>query len=279
VLLEMTTVTFARHGGDHINITMVNNAVVDATITGNTLHGNYTGTPEGNHPIGLGQGIFLFGANFNGTFTYNVSNNGTAEVPFRGNRQGGAIHVNKGSGTGTFSGRITNNVIGDPAITGSGSSEAFGIIVGARGAGGSHTTLIDNNQVRQYFDRGIVLEAGEGSATLNATVTNNTVTSFADAINSLHGIHSDSGILPTDNNAVCLNIAGNNVSSAGNEPMGGADIRVRRGFTTTVAIPGLVGTDNAAAAARLQALNPSATTVTVTGGGFSSVASCPVPVP
>ena len=279
VTVVISNNTFARHGGDHINITMVNNAVVDATITGNTLHGNYTGTPEGNHPIGLGQGIFLFGANFNGTFTYNVSNNGTAEVPFRGNRQGGAIHVNKGSGTGTFSGRITNNVIGDPAITGSGSSEAFGIIVGARGAGGSHTTLIDNNQVRQYFDRGIVLEAGEGSATLNATVTNNTVTSFADAINSLHGIHSDSGILPTDNNAVCLNIAGNNVSSAGNEPMGGADIRVRRGFTTTVAIPGLVGTDNAAAAARLQALNPSATTVTVTGGGFSSVASCPVPVP
>ena len=176
----------------------------NATITGNTLHGNYAGTPEGNHPIGLGQGIFILGATFNGTFTYDVSNNGTVAVPFRGNRQGGAIHVNKGSGTGTFSGRIENNVIGDPAVVGSGSAEAFGIIVGARGAGGSHTTLINNNQVRQYFDRGIVLEAGEGSAALNATVTNNTVSNFADAINSLHGIHSDNGILAADNNAVCL---------------------------------------------------------------------------
>ena len=229
VTLSVTNNTFARHGGDHINVTMVNNAVVDVTITGNTLHGNYTGTPEGNHPIGLGQGIFLFGAAFNGTVTYNVSNNGTVAVPFRGNRQGGAIHVNKGSGTGTFSGRIENNVIGDPAVVGSGSAEAFGIIVGARGAGGSHTTLINNNQVRQYFDRGIVLQAGEGSAALNANVTNNTVSNFADATNSLHGIHSDIGILAGDTNAVCLNINSNSVATAGNEAQGGADIRLRRG--------------------------------------------------
>jgi hypothetical protein len=51
----------------------------------------------------------------------------------------------QGSGTGTFSGSIQNNVIGDPAVVGSGSSQAFGIIVGARGAGGSHTTLINGN--------------------------------------------------------------------------------------------------------------------------------------
>ena len=241
VTLTISNNTFARHGGDHINVTMVNNAVVDVSITGNTLHGNYTGTPEGNHPIGLGQGIFLFGAAFNGTVTYNVSNNGTVAVPFRGNRQGGAIHVNKGSGTGTFSGTIENNVIGDPAVVGSGSAEAFGIIVGARGAGGSHTTRINNNQVRQYFDRGIVLEAGEGSAALNATVTNNTVSNFADAINSLHGIHSDNGILAGDTNAVCLNISGNSVATAGNEPQGGADIRVRRASSTTVSIPGIGG--------------------------------------
>jgi len=277
VTLAITNNTFARHGGDHINITMLDNAVVDATITGNTLHGNYTGTPEGNHPIGLGQGIFLFGATFNGTFTYDVSNNGTVAVPFRGNRQGGAINVNKGSGTGTFSGSITNNVIGDPAVVGSGSSEAFGIIVGARGAGGSHTTLINNNQVRQYFDRGIVLEAGEGSAALNATVTNNTLSDFADAVNSLHGIHSDNGIIGGDTNAVCLNISGNSVAAAGNEPAGGADIRVRRGMSTTVSIPGLGGTNNAAAKARLQALNPTATTITVTGNGFSNIASCQIP--
>jgi hypothetical protein len=277
VTLTISNNTFARHGGDHINVTMVNNAIVDVTVTGNTLHGNYTGTPEGNHPIGLGQGIFLFGATFNGTVTYDISNNGTVAVPFRGNRQGGAIHVNKGSGTGTFSGTIQNNVIGDPAVAGSGSAEAFGIIVGARGAGGSHTTLIDNNQIRQYFDRGIVLEAGEGSAALNANVTNNTVSDFADAVNSLHGIHANAGILVADTNAVCLNIGGNSVATAGNEPAGGADIRLRRGSSTTLSIPGIGGTDNTAATTRLQALNPTATTISVTGGGFSNIAACPMP--
>ncbi len=106
VTVAITNNTFARHGGDHINLSLLNNAIVNATITGNTLHGNYAGTPEGNHPIGLGQGIFILGATFNGTFKYDVSNNGTVAVPFRGNRQGGAIHVNKGSGTGSFNGRI-----------------------------------------------------------------------------------------------------------------------------------------------------------------------------
>ncbi len=133
--------TFTAHGGDHFNLSLVNSANATLTFMNNDM--------QGGHAIGLGQGIFLFGATFNGTFTYDVSNNGTVAVPFRGNRQGGAIHVNKGSGTGTFSGSITNNVIGDPAVVGSGSAEAFGIIVGARGAGGSHTTLINNNQVRQ----------------------------------------------------------------------------------------------------------------------------------
>jgi hypothetical protein len=131
--------------------------------------------------------------------------------------------------------------------------------------------------VRQFFDRGIVLEAAEGSAALNATVTNNTVSNFADVINSLHGIHSDNGILVGDTNAVCLNISGNSVATAGNEVAGGADIRLRRGSSTTVSIPGIGGTTSAAAQARLQALNPTATTVTVTGAVFANIASCPVP--
>ena len=95
-----------------------------------------------------------------------------------------------------------------------------------------------------------MLEAGEGSAGLNATVTNNTVSNFADAVDSLHGIHSDNGILAGDTNAVRLNVSGNSVATAANESAGGADIRVRRGSSTTVAIPGIAGTNNAAAVAR-----------------------------
>src|SRR6185369_4668563 len=206
----VTNNSFSAHGGDHFNLSLINNADVDLTFTGNAF--------AGGHPVGLGQGLFILGANFNGTFNYDISNNGTAAVPLTGNKQGGMIHVNKGSGTGTFSGRIQNNFIGNAAIVGSGSEQAFGIYASARGAGGSHTTLIDGNTVRQYFDRGILMEAGEGSATLDATVTNNTVSDFASAVNSLHGIHSDNGILTTDTNAVCMDIRANSVATAGNEP-------------------------------------------------------------
>ena len=92
--------------------------------------------PLDGHPVRLGQGFFILGAAYNGTCNYDISNNGTAVTPLVGNRQGGMIHVNKGSGTATFNGRIQNNFIGNAAVTNSGSLEAFGIIVGARGAGG-----------------------------------------------------------------------------------------------------------------------------------------------
>ncbi len=267
----ITNNTFQAHGGDHFNLSLINNADVDLTFTGNAF--------SGGHAVGLGQGLFILGANFNGTFNYDVSSNGTAAVPLVGNRQGGMIHVNKGSGTGTFSGRIQNNFVGNAAVVNSGSLEAFGIIVGTRGAGGSHTTLIDSNTVRQYEDRGIVSEAGEGAAALNATITNNTVSNFADATNSLHGIHSDNGINVSDTNAVCMDIRANSVATAGNEPQGGVDIRLRKGPQAglNLRIPGLVGTNAAAATAKVQADNPTATTVSVTGANFTGGAACTQP--
>jgi uncharacterized repeat protein (TIGR01451 family) len=267
----VTNNSFSDHGGDHFNLSMINNADVDLTFTGNAF--------AGGHPIGLGQGLFILGSNFNGSFTYDISNNGTDAVPLTGNKQGAMIFVNKGSGTGTYNGRIMNNVIGNPAIVGSGSEQAQGLHASARGAGGSHTTLITGNKIRQYFDRGMVLEAGEGGPTFNATVTNNTVSNFADATNSLHGIHSDTGILNSDTAVVCMDIQDNLVATAGNEPQGGADIRLRKGPQAgiSVRIPGLVGTNAMAADNHITAENPNATTVTVSGAGFTGGAACAQP--
>lgn len=267
----VTNNAFSAHGGDHINVSLINNADVDFTFTGNAF--------AGGHAVGLGQGLFILGSNFNGSFTYDVSNNGTAAVPLIGNKQGGMIHVNKGSGTGTFNGRIQNNFIGNAGVIGSGSEQAFGIYASARGAGGSHTTLISNNTVRQYFDRGILMEAGEGAAAFNATVTNNTVDNFADATNSLHGIHSDNGILGTDTNSVCVDMQDNLVANAGNEPAGGADIRLRKGSQVglNVRIPGLVGTTATDADNKITAENPNATSVTVTGANYTGGGACTQP--
>ena len=247
----------------------------DLTFKNNDMQGGYAGA--------LGQGVFILGATYNGTFKYDISNNGTVADPFTGNMQGGAIFVNKGSGTGTFSGQIANNVIGDPAVTGSGSEQAVGIHASARGAGGSHTTLINSNKVRQYFDRGIVLEAGEGSPTLVATVTNNTVSNFADAMNSLHGIHFDFGILGTDNAQITIDVRNNLIANAGNEPQGGVDFRMRTAGSNDMFIAGYTGGNSRAnAQAFIDGQNPDGTTFIVTqaaSGTYNNGPASPLPAP
>ena len=225
---------FANHGGDHINVTMINSAVIDVTIADNNLQNPTL-------PVRLGGGILVFGASWNGTGTYDVTGNTILR-----NRQGGAIHMNKGSGTATMSGTVANNVIGTTGVNQSGSIEASGIVIGARGAGGTHTTLVEDNQVFGWNDRAIIVANGEGNSTLNATVRGNTADTF-DAINGLHGFHADLGILAADAGSVCLDLGGaiaadhNHLTLAGNEPAGGADIRVRRGSAVNLRMPGYAG--------------------------------------
>ena len=226
--------TLTNHGGDHVNITMINSATINVSITGNTLS-----NPE--LPVRLGGGIFVFGASWNGTGTYLVSNNSILR-----NRQGGAIHMNKGSGTGTLSGSVLENTIGTTGVNKSGSIEASGIVIGARGASGTHTTLVEDNNIFGWNDRAIILENGEGSPTLNATVRGNTANTF-DPINGLHGLHADLGIIGGDAGSVCLDAGGavaadrNHLTLAGNEAAGGADIRVRRGQAVNLRMPGYAG--------------------------------------
>ncbi len=278
--LTVTNNTFTAHGGDHFNLSLLGTPTVDLTFTGNLW--------SGGHAIGLGQGLFILGASFNGTFTYDILNNGTALNPLVGNRQGGAMHVNKGSGTGTFSGTISGNFIGNAAVDGSGSSEASGIDVEAHGSGGSHTTVISNNTVRQFHNDGILLVAGEGSAAFNATVTGNTVTNPDSSIAPLHGMHFNIGTLPADNMLACLDVKNNSLSTAGAEGNGGVDLRMRQRQLTTVRLPGYAGAigDNAAVQTFLTATNAntvttilaSNTTTAVTpGGGYIGGTACPQP--
>jgi VCBS repeat-containing protein len=270
ILANVSGNTFTANGGDHFNMSLVNNANVDLTFNNNDLNGG--------HPAALGQGLFILGAAYNGTFKYDITGNDV-----QGNVQGGAIFVNKGSGTGTFSGQIVNNVVGTAAIVGSGSAQAVGIHASARGAGGSHTTLITGNTVRQYFDRGIVLEAGEGAPTFVATVANNTVDNFADALNSLHGIHFDFGILAADNAQITIDVRDNLIANAANEVQGGSDFRMRTAGSNDVFIAGYTGGNNSAnAQAFIDAQNPDGTTflVTLAGSGtYNNGPSSPLPTP
>ncbi len=202
------------------------------------------------------------------------------------NRQGGAIHMNKGSGTATMSGTVADNVIGTTGVNQSGSIEAFGIVIGARGAGGTHTTLIEDNQVFGWNDRAIIVANGEGNSTLNATVQGNSADTF-DPVNGLHGFHADLGILAADAGSVCLDLGGaiaadrNHLTLAGNEPAGGADIRVRRGSAVNLRMPGYAGgaDDDAAVTSFLTGRNDvTSSSITSPGSGtYSGGGACPLP--
>ncbi len=269
--ISVTGSTFAATGGDHINLSLLNNAIGHLTFTGNTL--------TGGHAIGLGQGIFVFGAAWDGTCRYNISNNAMS-----GTRQGHAIHTNKGSGTGTMEGTISGNTIGISGVAESGASESSGITVASRGAGGVHTAVVSNNTIRQFDEFGINLEVGEdggaipsSSSTLNVTITGNNISEPGP--NALHGIHLNSGILVTDDNTSCADIGGagglsNNVPNAANEGNGGSDIRPRQRQGTRVNMPGYGGTafDNAAVNAYIAGRNTT-TTVSTSSNNNGSTAN------
>jgi uncharacterized repeat protein (TIGR01451 family) len=280
--LHVTNNTFSAHGGGHFDLTMLDSPTVSLVFTGNTAS---NGTPA--HAIGLGENYRVLAASFNGAFTYDVSNN-----TISGTNQGHAIQINKGSGTGTFSGRVSGNTIGISGQVLSGAAQSNGISVESRG-GGSHTTLVTNNTIRQYRDIGINIEGAEaGTTTMNATVTGNTVDepgSPGVAGLSLHGIQLNWGVDVGNTSTACVDIGGgtaalrNIVTNAGNEAAGGADIRPRQRQSTTVRLPGYGGAnnDNTAVNNYLLARNTATSVVASNsvppGGGFVGGAACTQP--
>ena len=138
ITAHITNNTFSQASGDHFNGDLSGSGAISYVITGN----NYSNTLTGGRTTLLGGGFFILAASYTGQFTYKISDNGSAGTPLTGNNSGGAIVVNKGSGgiagTTSFSGRIENNLIGNPAVTGSGSLNAGGIQVEAHGVGSSH---------------------------------------------------------------------------------------------------------------------------------------------
>ncbi|HEX2271523.1 MAG TPA: Ig-like domain repeat protein, partial [Pyrinomonadaceae bacterium] len=259
--VSITGSTFGETSGDHIQGNLVNTAVGHFTITGNT----FTGVGSAKPSTRFGMGILIAGGTWTGTCRYNISNN-----IMSGTRQGHAIHTNKGGPTGgTMEGTISGNTIGVGGTPDSGAAESSGITVASRGSSGSHVAVVSNNNIHQTDEFGINLEVGEDNgaavtstaSSLAVTVTGNTIDT--PGVNALHGIHLNSGILPTDNPTACADIGGvtaalrNNVTNAANEAGGGSDIRPRQRQASRVELPGYAGGpfDNAAVNAYITGRN------------------------
>jgi hypothetical protein len=275
--------TFTSSRGDHFQINLTHTASTDLVFTGNNITNAHPAVVSG------GGGVRLTGGSAGGNVsaTYNISNNTMRDS------NGTAIGVTKGAGTGTMSGTINNNQIGVVATLNSGSAAGSGISV-ISAEGGTSTVAITNNQVRQYGNFGIIVQAGGlpalGTGSVNATVTGNVVSNPGNLIFAKNGFQLNSGTNVGDVFQVCLGFGGAGAlrnSLVGTGTDGGTDFRLRQRQTTTVRLPGYGGVNNDDAAVttfaqtnnNIGAPTGSVTNTVPTGGGFIGGAACTTPPP
>jgi hypothetical protein len=272
--MTVSNCTFSHNRGDHIQVTTdaSNTAVMSATIQNNTFSGD-RGTTYGGTDLGACITINTGGA---ADVTYDVENN---------NIQGAvssAITINS-SNTSILHGTLNSNTIGTAGTTDSGSSQGDGINIAANHSSAIRVT-ITNNIIRQYSNlAGINIAQRSGSATVQATVTGNTISNggtFA-----AQAIFVAAGAATGDNGTMCLDLGGAGAlanSFAGAGANGSTDFRVRQRLLTTVHLPGYAGANNndAAVISFIQGRNtgsPSGAAdnnVAGGGGGFVGGAAC-----
>ena len=271
--VSITGSTFTDNKGDHFQ------AATSAIATGSmsvTFSNNTLSTTAGNDPNVVGGGITLSPSG-SADVTFTISNNNIQQAFDE------AINLNLGTGStasASMIGTISNNTIGTAGDPDSGSESGTGISVISNGAGLT-TVAISGNQVRQYANPyGILVNVKEGSSSMNAIITGNTVASpgtFA-----INGIRVDAGATTGDNGTLCAAVTGNSVAASG--PGADTDIRLRQRFNTTIKLPGYGGSnsDTAAVNSFVMANNTgadvsSAQNVSGGGGGFIGGTACPTP--
>jgi hypothetical protein len=267
---------FTSARGDLFQLDLHGTVSSDLVFTGNALSNNHPNIVSGGGGVTIGGG----GAGNNPTLTYLIDNNTMRDA------LGSAVALGKGTGTGSFTGTISNNTIGVGGVANSGSSQGSGISVISVG-GGSHSTHITGNQIRQYNNSGILLQIGDasqgGNGTLNATVTGNVIAqpgTFAS-----NGVFLNVGTLSGDAHQACFTLGGAGAlanSITGSSANGATDFRLRERFATTVRLPGYAGANNnnAAVVTFVQGNNGGTPTGLVannvpTGAGYIGGAPCP----
>jgi len=269
--------TFTNNRDDHVQVAADADsaATLNVTVTGNTM--TNTVGQQGNGITANPGGTTLSEL----TFTNN---------DIQGSNQAAITVDGPGSSSlpqpANIDATITNNVIGNAAVSRSGAFSGSGVAVNSNG-GADIDTLISGNQIRQYSNpEGLTLVQNDGVGSLNATVRTNLITSQANTIDNLYGVRAIYGSTVTDTGAGCLDLGGagpfsNNLT--GSSPAGSFDIRLRQAGPTALALPGYGGGnhDTAAVAAYLTGRNtaPSGSDVSQPNASatYSNTASCPLP--
>jgi hypothetical protein len=290
--IQDSTLTSAR--GDIFQFDLAANAagnpVGDLIFKRNTVNNTHPNVVVGGGGLTLSGGGFATG---NPTLTYDIGGATAADGnTFRGAR-GDALIIVFQTGRGTATGKIRNNIFGVAAVDLSGAREASAVDIRTVGRA-TQTVLIDSNQMYQYGNSGVVLQAGDISVAgtsgtvgdINATVTNNTISNFNSNPSTQSGIHVNLGTTTGDSTFLCADIQNNNAPNAGDETgSAGRDYLLRQRMVTTMRLPGYGGTSSniAAVATYIQGRNVNGATSSVFvatpsgGGGYVGGAACTQP--
>jgi VCBS repeat-containing protein len=273
----------ATSGGHGLRLSAGGSASVSATIDGSTFRRNHvTGVSAvtaaaGNLTMTVDGGTF--DTNFVGIDVTHASS-GSLIATIDGNSfsttatNGGApINLFLSSAAGSAAGSALRAIVSDNTVTNNGSGSAPGIWYHTGTSAGHARLLISGNEVSNVALRGISIEAGPGTSTVDATLVDNSVSVDAGG---LEAIFVQAGTLSTDSVAVCADIRSNTATSPG------SDIRVRQRFSaTTLGLPTYagLGTDDAAVAAFLAAQNTTGDTLAThqSATGFGGGAACTGP--
>jgi len=178
------------------------------------------------------------------TLTYNIDNNnfvGTRSTAINDFQNGNAPF------TRTVNGRITNNIIGNNAVTNSGSNVGAGISIANEG-GVNANYLISGNTIQQIqTSQGIVVNVGlvgqaTGNLTTNVTILNNTIRNINGSRGLVINNNQNTGGFPTVNVSISGNSFSGIAGQAGNgqylrlSASGGGTINVTQGQATAGAI-------------------------------------------
>ena len=286
--ITVTGCALFANRGDHLQATTNDTGDMVAVFTNNTL--------TGGHSTALGQDIVVNTGNTSSgaSFTYDIN----------GNSINGSIlsAITATLGTPsvgvTMSGQIRNNIIGTTGVNRSGSRDANGIAINQTG-GGTLTTSITGNTIRQWGSRGISASAFDTSGNLNLTIQSNQILEGApvDPVSMVGGREAVIVIAGSsaagDTNVVCLQLGGagalsNNLNRGPEAVISGEqDVRLRARSASTFRLPGYGGAagDTAAVAAFVAAMNTSSEDGSImvaadraaTSTGFVGGASCSTP--
>lgn len=267
--------TFTAAKGDLLQMIADGSGGGDLLVSGSNFSNNHPSIATG------GGGLSIFGG-ATGNFTADFQTN-----TFR-NAVGHALLFVKSVGTGNFTVTVNNNTVGIAGTVNSGSLEGTGMKFQHAGSGSAvqntgnsrFTLNIVNNQIRQYNNEAILVQAGAGiaySGNIIATISGNTFANpgtNAAISNIFQGLNLNSGITPGDNFLVCFNVGNNTITGSGRN--GGVDFRIRQRQSTTVRLPGYAGanSDNTAVVSFIQgklvvpSTGSAANDLATGGGGF-----------